>query len=92
MNDSNYQQDLKRLEFKVNVLLGFGVVQMLMLALVITATAISEMTFYMAVMLIFLLVGIFGYIFRQQVPGWFGKLSRMIFAYFLDQQTKSGKK
>lgn len=78
---------LRRLEFKMNLMLGFCVVQLLLVGMMVTAMAISKVTYYLVFITLLVLLAAGVYVFRQQIPSWFGQLSRMVFANLLSSKS-----
>ena len=66
----------QRLEMKVNALMAICVVQVLMLAALLFAKLFVPSTF--TVLLVLVILGVAGYLFRQQLPSVFGAVFRMV--------------
>ena len=92
MQDPSQENRLKRVEFKLNLVIGLCLFQTLLLAMIITATAVSKMTYYLTLITLLLVIGGGAYIFRSQIPSWFGSASRMFFASLLTPKSDSQKK
>ena len=74
----------QRLEMKVNALMAVGVVQVLMLSVLLFAKLFVPSTFTVLVVLVIL--GVAGYLFRQQLPSVFSS----VFATVFRMVTRSG--
>jgi hypothetical protein len=66
----------QRLEMKVNALMAICVVQMLMLAALLFAKMFVPSTF--TVLLVLVILGVVGYLFRQQLPSILGTVFRLV--------------
>ncbi|MEL7497031.1 MAG: hypothetical protein AAFN77_05435 [Planctomycetota bacterium] len=74
----------------MNVLIGVCVIQSLLLGLVILALTLNQlMPSYPTLILALAVLGFLGYVFRRQIPGWFGQMSRMFFARMLSTKSDS---
>lgn len=67
----------QRLEMKVNALMAICVVQVLMLAVLLFAEMFVPSTF--TVLLVLVILGVAGYLFRQQLPSVFSSVFGTVF-------------
>ncbi len=74
---------LARIELRLNVLIVLAVIQAILLATITVSYFVPSMF-----TLIFgcILLGVFAVVFRKQIPGWFGKFSRIVFAQLMEVQ------
>lgn len=74
---------LHRLEWRLNLLIGIVLIQIgLTLILLVQSFLPSTATLvFISVLLVILVV-----IFHKQIPGWFGNISRYVFAQLLSAQ------
>lgn len=83
------QEDLKRVENQLGLLLKIVVVQTVLLAALLISYLIPNILLYLQVGSVMLLVMIGVYLFRKQIPHWLGEGSRKVFAIFSGTQRKS---
>lgn len=88
-NSPQSERAIKRLEFKMNIVLGLCVFQAFLLAMIVTAVTLSKVTYYLTFFMVVALLAVFVYFFRRQIPGWFGSMSRAFFAQMLTTKSDS---
>lgn len=89
MDKDPNEKRLRRVEVKLNVLLGFSAVQLLvLLAIVIKQFLPTPFTW----VLILVAVATFIFAFRNQIPSWFGHFSRYIFGQLFAAQKSDSMK
>ena len=87
MDANDYDQRLKRIERRVQLLIGLAIAQLACsLGLLGWVIASSMMPNTLTLVLLLVAVAAFAYFFRSQIPGWFGRFSRWLFAQFLTAQ------
>lgn len=92
MTKPELDPQIKRLERKINLLIGVAVVQSGIITLLIMTLAAQQLMPSMPTMILMLLaLAALAYVFRNQIPGWFGSLSRMFFAQMLTTKSDSTK-
>lgn len=74
---------LAKIERRLNVLVVVAVIQAVLLAIIAVSYFVPS-TFSLIICCI--LVGAFVVVFRKQIPGWFGKFSRFLFAKIMEIQ------
>lgn len=83
------QDQLDRIEKRLKQLLKISVLQSVLLAILLLSYLVPNVFLYVQVAIFLLLVGGLIYVFRNQIPGWIGNVSRLIFAMFEDTQRKT---
>ena len=89
MEHEPYKKRIRRMDQKINLLIGLAVVQ-LILTLFIVIQLFLPSTFTLVLMLLSLAVFLF--VFRQQIPFWFGSLSRFVFGQLSSAQKSDSMK
>jgi len=79
----------RRIERKLNLLIGLVIVQLLVLLMVVVNLYLPS-TFTLILMLLSLAVFLF--VFRNQIPIWFGSLSRYVFGQLFSAQKSDSMK
>ena len=91
--DDKTEERFKRIERKLTILLAIAVVQAVLLALLCVSIVLSKLwASIFPTVLILVLLGAFLWIFRKQVPGWFGSASRWAFSRLLNAQKPGATK
>jgi len=79
---------LDRIEKQNKQLSKFSLLQTSCLGILIASYLIPNLFWYLKVAVVLLLLMGLLYLFRKQIPGWLGNVSRLIFAFFEDTQRK----
>ena len=75
------QQRLIAVERKIKLLVSLGIAQTTLLAVILVMLLMDQLLPDWSTLIMFILiVGVVGYVFRNQLPGIFGQVSRFIFA------------
>lgn len=82
-----------RLEKKLNLLTVLAIGQAILLAVLVVCLMLEQlMPSTLTLIMMLVAVGAFAYFFRSQIPGWFARLSRFVFAQmFASQKSDSIK-
>lgn len=88
VTDSEIQ--FQRLEMKVNALMAICVVQTVMLAVLLFAEMFIPSTF--TVLVIIVILGFVGYLFRKQLPGIFSSIAGNVFRFVTKQTSQQSSK
>ncbi len=83
MEKEPVQIRLKKLEWKLNILIGVALVQAVLMTIIVIGYFMPS-TFTIVVFC--LLLGLLIAVFYRQIPGWFGSFSRYVFAMLLNAQ------
>ena len=91
-NDPN-EKRFEQLEKKLNLLTALAIGQAILLAiLVVCLTIQSFMPSTLTMLMMLAAIGAVAYFFRSQIPSWFARLSRFVFAQmFASQKSDSIK-
>lgn len=91
-NDPN-ESRFRRIESKLRLLIGLSIVQSVVIA-VLAACLFMKQFMPSTLSLVLVLVGmaIFLYVFRTQIPAWFGNASRFVFAQLFEAQKSDSMK
>ncbi len=83
---------LSQIERKLKLLILLGFTQMAILALLLLGSFLPNLFIYIQFLLIVgVLIGL-AYFFRNQIPGWVGDASRLLFSFFEnDRDQGTGK-
>ncbi len=87
------EKKLDRLEKKLNLLMTLVIGQAVLLAVLIFCLIVDQfMPSTLTLIMMLVATGVFAYFFRNQIPGWFARLSRFVFAQmFAAQKSDSFK-
>ena len=89
-NSDENQERIEAIEQKIKFLVTLGITQTILLAVVLVMLLMDRLLPDWSTLIMFvLIVGVLGYVFRQQLPGVFAKISRLVFAY-LSSTPKNG--
>jgi hypothetical protein len=92
MDDPN-QERFQRIERKLSLLLTIAIAQSVVILLLVVGMFVSRFLASTMPMIIFLVVTIgFLVLFRKQLPGWFGSVSRFVFSKLLSAQKPNSMK
>ena len=80
---------MKRIEWKLTLLLGTSIVQAVLLAIIAIGYFLPSTFTLVAACILMVLFVIF---FHRQIPGWFGHISRYVYAQILDAQNPNSIK
>ena len=81
------EERFARLEKKLNLLTLLTIGQACLLAVLIVCLIIDQfMPSTLTLILMLIALGVFAYFFRSQIPGWFARLSRFVFAQMFAAQ------
>ena len=96
-SDSNQfdpnEQRFKRIESKLRLLVILAIVQTVVIGLLIGCLLLKQfMPSTLTLILAIVGLGVFAYLFRRQIPAWFGNASRLFFSQmFAAQKSESLK-
>ena len=91
--ENDTERKLKRLEWRVNLLVVLGILQSLLLCFIAFATVVEQLVpSTMTLILVLIVIGVAIYFLRNYIPGWFGAFSRFFFAQMLETKTDSIEK
>ncbi len=87
------EQRFKRIESKLRLLVILAIVQTLVICLLIGCLLLKQfMPSTLTLILVFVGIGVLAYLFRGQIPTWFGNASRLFFSQmFAAQKSESLK-
>jgi uncharacterized membrane protein YccC len=93
MDNDPHETKFNRIEAKLRILVILSIVQTIVIALLVACLFIKQfMPSTLTLMLLVAGVGVFVYLFRSQIPAWFGGASRFFFAQlFAAQKSESFK-
>jgi hypothetical protein len=91
-NDPN-ETRFKRIENKLRLLVVLSIAQsVLIIALVVCLFIRQFMPTTLTLILIFVVLAVFLFAFRSQIPSWFGSTSRFVFAQLFEAQKSDSMK
>lgn len=91
-HDSN-ETRLKRIESKLRLLVVLAVVQSIVIALLVVSLFIQQfMPSTPTLILLLIVLAVLGYVFRKQIPSWFGRISRLCFSQLVAAQKSDSMK
>ena len=91
-DSQNQDRRLNRIERKLKLLILLGFTQTVILVLLLLGSFLPNLFVYVQFLLILgVLIGL-AYFFRNQIPGWVGDASRLLFSFFEnDRDQGTGK-
>lgn len=89
MEQDRYENRFRRIERKLNLLLGIAAIQLVVMLFIVVKLFLPS-TFTLVLILIFLAVFLF--VFRNQIPSWFGSASRYLFSQLVSAQKSDSMK
>lgn len=80
-NSDQNQQRLAAVERRIKLLVSLGIAQTILLAVILVMLLMDQLLPDWSTLIMFIvIVGVVGYVFRSQLPSFFGQVSRFIFA------------
>jgi hypothetical protein len=89
MEQDPHEIRFRRIEKKLNLLISLAAIQLLLLLIVVVSLFLPS-TF--TLVLILLSLAVLAFVFRNQIPNWFGSLSRYIFGLLFSAQKSDSMK
>ena len=87
MENDPSEKRFARLEKKLNLLMTLVIGQAVLLAVLVVCLIIDQfMPSTLTLIMMLVAVAVFAYFFRGQIPGWFARLSRFVFAQIFAAQ------
>lgn len=83
------EEQLERIEKRLKQLLKIVVLQSVLLAVLLLSYLVPNLFLYLRVAIVLAALAGVIYVFRNQIPGWLGNVSRLMFAMFEDTQRKT---
>ena len=80
-NSDENRQRVKAIEQKIKLLVTLGIAQTILLAVILVMLLMDQLLPDWSTLIMFALIaGVLGYVFRNQLPGILGQVSRFVFA------------
>jgi len=83
------ERRFRRIERKLNLLIGLATIQLVVMLFIVVKLFLPS-TF--TLILLLLSVAIFLFVFRNQIPNWFGDFSRYVFGQLFSAQKSDSMK
>ena len=80
-NSDENQERIEAIEQKIKLLVTLGIAQTILLAVILVMLLMDQLLpDWSTLIILVLVVGVLGYVFRKQLPSILGRVSRFVFA------------
>ena len=87
------RQRLLAVEQKMKLLVTLGIAQTILLAVILVMLLMDQLLPDWSTLILFvIIIGVAGYVFRKQLPSFFGQVSRHVFARLASTQKNGSSK
>lgn len=92
-NPDDNQHRITAVEQKIKLLVTLGIVQTILLAVIVVLLLMDQLLpDWSTLILLLLIAGVLGYVFRKQLPSILGQVSRFVFARLSPTQKNGSNK